>query len=100
MEIATKTIGKITVSVITDKKSNYYLSESNDIKIVDECFLLHQIAMLKNAKKTGLFVIKMTAISDQQKNKFIASDLNFINKNAKDIKSGGIITMLKNKGIL
>jgi len=100
MEIARKTIGKVTVSVIADKKSTYYLNESRDIKKVDECFLMHQIALLKNAKKAGSFIIKLTAISERQKQNLIGNDLNFVKKNYKKVQSGGIFTMLKNKGII
>jgi hypothetical protein len=98
IKISEKTIGKITVIVLADKKSNYYLSESNDIKIIDEDFMLHQISMLKSAKKTGVFTIKMQSISNNLKDKLIKKDNDFIMKNAKKIKSGGIFTMLKNKG--
>lgn len=100
MTIAEKTIGKITYIVNADKKSNYYLNKSNDIVIADECYILKQINLLKLANKKGTFVENLKAITDNQKRYLNNCDIKFIDKNYESIKSGGIVTMLKNKGII
>lgn len=98
MELINRTIGKITLMINVDRESTYYINKSNDIKTIDENFVLHEISMLKDAKKTGVFKIELTAISNSQRNNIINQMNNYVNKNAKNIKSGGVITMLKNKG--
>ena len=88
----------ITVNVFADKQSRYYVTESNDIKVIDRDYVLHELQMIKDAKKVGLFNIYVTSISLDCVNKIIERDNKFINKNARKITTGGIFAMLKNKG--
>jgi hypothetical protein len=100
MIVAQKTIGNISVSFEAERKAEYYLNESGDIKQLDEDYLLYTIHNLKQAQKKGSFVYKLKPIGKEKRNALIKADNQWIEKNSKPIKSGGIFTMLSNKGII
>jgi hypothetical protein len=98
MTLYEKTIDKITVKILADKSSKYYLTDHKDILHMDDDYILHQIAMLKAAGKKGVFEIQLTPISINAKDRIIEAENRWVKANSTKIKSGGIITMLLNKG--
>lgn len=98
MEIIRKTIKRTTLVIEADKISKYYLSESGDIVIIDEDYILHQLHLLAVAKKTGVFVLYFTSITENKRQSILNKDNLWINKNAPRVNAGSIITMLQNKG--
>lgn len=74
MEIARKTAGKITVIVLADKVGDYYINSSGDIKTVDNDYLNREIFLLKEVKKTGVFTMKMKAITKAVRDNIIKQD--------------------------
>ena len=100
MIVAQKTIGNISVSFEAESQSEYYLNESGDIKQIDEDYLLYTIHNLKQAQKKGSFVYNLKPINKDKRTALIKADNEWIDKNAKPVKSGGVFTMLSNKGVI
>jgi len=102
MILATKTEGKITVNFHVDKLSEIYFKKdgngNNSLVYFDESMLYRELHLLKKAGKKGIFNFTLTAASAREKNTFIAAQNKWVNDNYTPIKSGGIFTMLKNKG--
>jgi len=98
MIIASKTSGKVTILVDSDKKSKYYLTESGDIINVDEDYLLHQIALIGKTKRRVSITIRVKSISEETKNKIIKKDNSWVDNHAPKHSIGSLYTMLNNKG--
>lgn len=99
MEIARITQGKTTLVIEVDKRSQYYLSESGDIKQVDDDYIRRTLYYLHEAKKKGVFIERFTAISDKQRDNIIQSDNRWLMRQT-TINNGkaSLFTMLSNKG--
>ena len=89
---------KRILNIFVDKLSDFYLSESNDIKNLDNDFFLKNLSDLKSAKFEGIKNEYYKAITKEQKEKIIRNDNTWINKQNSNIKNASIFTMLKNKG--
>ena len=95
-----KTINKTTLIVNVDKISNYYINSSNDIKQIDEDYILNNLNLLIKAGKKGEFIENFKAISNKEKELIIKNDNLWVNQQNSNIKQNAFITMLSNKGII
>ncbi len=97
----TKTNKSLTVNIIIDNPSKFCLNKNGEIRYFDNDLLLSEFSFLKEAKKKGVFNIYFTSITAKQHNEIIKmqnKNINrLINKTGLAI-SGGLVTMLKNKG--
>lgn len=100
MKMLQKEIRGLKVVIQYDRPSKYYLNKVGDIVTdLDEYRLNRMLDYLKGKK--GAFTEQFTAINEEEYAKLLKADTKWLNQEIKRsgrAKTGGIATMLTNKG--